>query len=151
MGKEGKRDSALKLVGIVGEIVECYMMSERDICDRNGITQGEGKLISKISSGNPVYVNSLSDGLGLSKSRISRLIESMRNKGLVSKTENENDHRFNNLVLTDRGKNIKNIFLEDRVKRCLEIITPISDDHIAQLIPLLEILKAEFNKYKEKL
>jgi DNA-binding MarR family transcriptional regulator len=151
MGKEGKRESALKLVGIVAEIVECYMMSEREICERNGITQGEGKLISKISTGEPVYVNSLSEDLGLSKSRISRLIESMRNKGIVAKSENENDHRFNNLVLTEKGKKIKNLFLEDRVKRCLEIITPISEDHISQLIPLLGVLKAEFSKYKEKL
>lgn len=151
MGNKGMRDQALDLVGIVADIVECYMMSEKDICERNGITQGEGRLIAKIEAENPVYVNILADDLGLSKSRISRLIESMRKKNIVKKTENEQDHRFNNLVLTAKGMKIKDLFLEDRVKRCTEIITPLNDKTVSEMIPMLKLLRVEFTAYKDRL
>lgn len=151
MTKEFYKEKANELVVIVGEIVDCYTMSERKICEGHGITQGEGRLIAKMNLEDQYYVNFLAEELDLSKSRISRLVESLRKKGIIDKTENEEDHRYNNIVLTQKGKDIRNAFLVDRINRCIEIISPIDQKNIETLLPQLYLLRTEFIRYKNQL
>jgi DNA-binding MarR family transcriptional regulator len=89
--------------------------------------------------------------LELSKSRICRLVESLRRKKIVTKVENDKDHRYNNIKLTKKGTDVRDSFLNDRLQRCLTIITPIDDSKLDTLIPLLNMLQDEFTRYKEEL
>ncbi len=74
-----------ELIEIIASVVDCYTMSERELCQRNGITAGEGKLISYMEITNEYYVNKMAEDLELSKSRICRLVESLRKKKIISK------------------------------------------------------------------
>ena len=146
-----KEEYARKLVALVAEIVDCYTMSEQDLCFRNGITHGESKLIAHMKPENEFYVHSMATDLELSKSRICRLVESLRRKKIVTKVENDKDHRYNNIKLTKKGIEVRDSFLNDRLQRCLTIITPIDDSKLDNLIPLLNMLQDEFTRYKEEL
>ncbi len=142
---------AEQLIEIIAEVVDCYTMSERELCERNGITAGEGKLISYMDVDEMYHVNNMAKDLELSKSRICRLVESLRKKKIISKIENTEDHRYNNIKLTELGTKIRDSFLHDRMGRCMNIITPIEEQKVQELIPLLGNLRSEFNRYKQDL
>lgn len=68
------------------------------------IFQGEGAVLLCLKHcPGPVNPSVISDIVGLSRARVTNIINSLRQKGLVSLEQDENDRRKSNVMLTDKG------------------------------------------------
>lgn len=150
MNKKNLEQTSLKLLDSMYCLVHCFMESETEICKKRKITNAESKIINSINPDSENYVNKIADTLQLSKSRISRLVSSLKRKGLIAKKENDMDHRFNIISLTAKGIEIKQQLFQDKVNRCMDTLTFIPAQSHTNIIENLDTLKKAYDQYKEQ-
>ena len=131
-------------------LTRCFMEGEAQLCKNRRITNAESKIIHMISPDGENYVNRIADTLKLSKSRISRLVSSLKRKGLIAKKENEDDHRFNIISLTAKGQELKDLVYRDKLNRCAETLSLVPEKHHTNVLGSLDMLKNAFEKYKSR-
>jgi DNA-binding MarR family transcriptional regulator len=142
-------ETASQLLTKMESLFRCFTESETEICRNRKITNAESKIIHAITPGGENYVNKIAENLKLSKSRISRLVSSLKRKGLIAKKENDEDHRFNVISLTAKGQELKNIVYKDKLNRCMETLSLVPEKSYTSLLSNLEALKNAFDQYKE--
>lgn len=130
-------------------LLRCFTESETELCKNRKITNAESRIIHSINPGGDNYVNKIASDLKLSKSRISRLVSSLKRKGLIAKKENDEDHRFNVISLTAKGQELKNLVYQDKLNRCMETLSLVPEKVYPNLLANLETLKNAFDQYKE--
>lgn len=68
--------------------------------------QGEGAVLICLQHSNgPIYPSTISDLVNLSRARVTNIINSLRQKGLVNLEQDENDRRKSLVTLTEKGIN----------------------------------------------
>jgi len=77
---------------------------EKEFAGKNGITINEGMLLCCLKDGSPKSANELCDFVGLSNSRVSRVITTVENKGYITRSMGKEDKRQMIFCLTDLGK-----------------------------------------------
>jgi len=150
LSKKNLEQTALKLLDSMYSLVHCFTESETEVCRKRKITNAESKIINSINSDGENYVNKIAETLQLSKSRISRLVSSLKRKGLIAKKENDLDHRFNIISLTAKGAEIKQQLFQDKLNRCMDTLSFISSEIHSDLITKLSTLKKAYDRYKEE-
>ena len=69
--------------------------------------QGEGAvLICLQHSEGPIYPSTISEKVGLSRARVTNIINSLRQKGLVNLEQDETDRRKSIVTLTEKGEKL---------------------------------------------
>lgn len=150
MNKKNLEQTALKLLDSMYSLVHCFTESETEVCRKRKITNAESRIINSINPDDENYVNTIAETLQLSKSRISRLVSSLKRKGLIAKKENDLDHRFNIISLTVKGAEIKQQLFQDKLDRCMDTLSFISSEIHSDLITKLSVLKKAYDQYKEE-
>ncbi|MDH6307114.1 DNA-binding MarR family transcriptional regulator [Dysgonomonas sp. PFB1-18] len=77
---------------------------EKEFAEKNGITINEGMLLCCLKDGKPKSANELCDFVGLSNSRVSRIITTVEAKGYIERTMGTTDKRQMIFTLTELGK-----------------------------------------------
>ncbi len=77
---------------------------EKEFAETNGITINEGMILCCMKDGNPKLASELSDFVGLSGSRVSRVINTIENKGFIVRQMGIADKRQMIFSLTESGK-----------------------------------------------
>lgn len=77
---------------------------EKQFSEETGITINEGALLCCLKDGIPKSANELCDFIGLSGSRVSRIIHSIEEKGYILREMGVSDKRQMIFTLTDAGK-----------------------------------------------
>ena len=77
---------------------------EKDFADKNGITINEGMVLCCLKDGSVKSANELCDFIGLSNSRVSRVINSVEEKGFITREMGKKDKRQMFFKLTGSGK-----------------------------------------------
>lgn len=86
------------------DIYKALYQFEKDFSESNGITINEGMILCCLKEGKSKAANELCDFVGLSNSRVSRVINSVESKGYISRQMGETDKRQMIFTLTSLGK-----------------------------------------------
>lgn len=70
------------------------------------ITPDEWFVVSKLNHTSSTNQNEIAEGLGLSKVKVTRLIEQLERNELIRRESEDSDRRFKNVSLTDTGKSL---------------------------------------------
>jgi len=131
---------ANKMIDVTKGFVELYNLTARKLYDEHSITMSESRILTGIDAEKNISINSLADELGLSKGRVSRVVESLRKKGLIEKEENKEDRRYYNIKLTPEGREVRNQFIVNRLQLSKRILSKVDDDILCKLVPIFEVL-----------
>lgn len=77
---------------------------EKHFLKQTGMTINEGALLCCLKEGKPKSANELREFIGLSNSRVSRIIQGMEEKALIFRAMGVADKRQMFFTLTDAGK-----------------------------------------------
>ena len=77
---------------------------EKEFAETNGITINEGMILCCLKDGKPKSANELYDFVGLSGSRVSRVINTVEQKGLITREMGVKDKRQMIFSLTESGR-----------------------------------------------
>lgn len=86
------------------DIYKALYNFEKEFAEQNGITINEGMLLCCLKDGKPKSANELCDFVGLSNSRVSRVINSVEEKGYINREMGTTDRRQMIFTLTESGK-----------------------------------------------
>lgn len=87
---------------------------EKEFAERNGITINEGMVLCCMKDGRSRAANELCDFIGLSNSRVSRIITTVESKGYIVREMGTTDKRQMIFSLTEEGKiKIKEMMKQD--------------------------------------
>jgi DNA-binding MarR family transcriptional regulator len=86
------------------DIYKSLYSFEKDFADKNGITINEGMILCCMKDGKARSANELCDFLGLSNSRVSRVINAVETKGYITRQMGIKDKRQMIFSLTQEGK-----------------------------------------------
>ncbi len=85
------------------DIYKALYAYEKQFAEEAGITINEGALLCCLKDGKPKSANELADFIGLSGSRVSRIIHSLEEKGFILREIGIFDKRQMIFTLTDAG------------------------------------------------
>lgn len=88
----------------IKDIYKALYTYEKQFLKLTGITINEGALLCCLKENKPKSANELRDFIGLSNSRVSRIIQGMEEKGFISRVMGVSDKRQMFFSLTDGGK-----------------------------------------------
>ncbi len=86
------------------DIYKALYSYEKQFAEEAGITINEGALLCCMKDGKPKSANELCDFIGLSGSRVSRIIHTMEEKGFILREIGVSDKRQMIFTLTDTGR-----------------------------------------------
>lgn len=86
------------------DIYKALYNFEKRFAEANGITINEGMLLCCLKDEKPKLANELCEFVGLSNSRVSRVINSIETKGYILREIGANDKRQMVFTLTQSGK-----------------------------------------------
>nr|WP_297169155.1 winged helix DNA-binding protein [uncultured Dysgonomonas sp.] len=94
------------------DIYKALYNFEKEFADKNGITINEGMILCCLKDGKPKSANELCEFIGLSNSRVSRVINTVETKGYIVREMGIVDKRQMIFTLSESG--------ERKVKEMLE-------------------------------
>ena len=147
---EYNTDVSGRLPALVKKLLQCFTMTQISICKKYNLTVAEAALVSAIDPMRKVCSTALEERQDLSKGRISRIMESLKKKGCLSKSEHHDDRRLNIIELTDRGREIRRAIIEEQAAQCRLVLAHVSEDKRAMILPALEQLVAALEQYKRE-
>ena len=86
------------------DVYKALYTFEKEFADKNGITINEGMILCCLKDGSSKSANELCGFIGLSNSRVSRVINSVEEKGYITRSMGVTDKRQMIFTLTDSGK-----------------------------------------------
>jgi len=94
----------MKEICSLKDIYKALYNFEKEFADKNGITINEGMILCCMKDGIPKSANELCDFVGLSNSRVSRVINTIESKGYIAREMGVKDKRQMIFSLTKEGK-----------------------------------------------
>jgi DNA-binding MarR family transcriptional regulator len=120
------------------------------LCEgRFGITRREWRFLSMLARDGALSPSALADRAGLDRARVSRVIGSMSDKGLVERQPRPSDRRQAIVQLTARGLSlVQELFplVAEINARALQGLSPQQRQQLDELIELLTRQTADFNR-----
>ena len=89
--------------GLLREVARMYTRAQRVVADCCRTTNTQCHLLTELSHSGPLSLSELGTRVSLEKSWVSRAVEAMVERGLVSKEPNPSDARSWLVTLTDEG------------------------------------------------
>jgi len=86
------------------DIYKALYQFEKEFSDNNGITINEGMILCCLKDGKEKTANELCEFVGLSNSRVSRVINSVETKGYIVRQMGTTDKRQMIFTLTESGR-----------------------------------------------
>ncbi|HTU15998.1 MAG TPA: MarR family transcriptional regulator [Solirubrobacterales bacterium] len=99
--------------------------------DRHGLTFVQFKALMSLSSADPEdppYLQELAEELGASMPSLSRAIDGLVRKDLVSRIEDPEDRRRRRISLTESGREIANHFFQSRASGVVRFASSLSEE-----------------------
>ena len=134
-----------KLIDLIIELKKGYMEDEKQIRTLCNVSLAEYQGIMKINTTERITCNILSEKMGLSISRGSRIIDSLVRKGYLLRTENPEDRRSFVLSLSSKGTEIKKQIEQERNNFEYRIRKNLSVREVKLIKEGLELIAKVFN------
>lgn len=102
------------IMGIVYQMKKKCAHIDQKLMDELGISQSELLFFSSLEECSVISSYELARAMGLSPSRVSRVVDKLVNSGYLDRATDSSDRRAITLCLTAKGKEIKNKIDEER-------------------------------------
>ncbi len=135
-----------KLIDLIIELKKGYMEDEKQIRTLCKVSLAEYKAILEIKTTEIITCNVLSEKMGLSISRGSRIIDSLVRKGYLLRMENPEDRRSFVLSLSSKGTEIKKQIEQERNNYEYRIRKNLSVREVKLIKEGLELIAKAFNQ-----
>jgi MarR family transcriptional regulator, organic hydroperoxide resistance regulator len=121
------------ILGIVYEMKKkCAHVDQRLMVELN-LSQSEYLFFSSLDSCQVISSNELSKNMGLSASRVSRVVDKLVVNGYLDRNTDTSDRRAITLCLTPKGKEIKSMIDRERLKCEEQLLQVIPSDEVEKL------------------
>jgi DNA-binding MarR family transcriptional regulator len=107
----------IRIIDLVIALKHSCMTKEDSIREEFVLSPAEYRGILSINPGEVVKGSELSEKMGLSVSRGSRVIEKLTQKGYLKRTGDSNDRRCLTIALADKGQKVK-IKIDKMLEQC---------------------------------
>lgn len=94
----------MESICVLKDIYKALYQFEKDFSDLHHLTINEAMLLCCLKEGNSKTAGSLCEYIGLSNSRVSKVITSVENKGFIDREISKEDKRQMLFCLTETGK-----------------------------------------------
>lgn len=94
----------MESICIIKDIYKTLYQFEKAFADVHEITINEAMLLCCLKEGEAKSAGTISEYIGLSNSRVSKVITAVENKGFIRRNINQDDKRRMFFVLTSTGK-----------------------------------------------
>lgn len=94
----------MERICVIKDIYKALYRFERDFAEEHGITINEAMVLCSLKEGETRTAGALSEYVGLSNSRVSKVITAVENKGYVRREIAQHDKRQMVFSLTDEGR-----------------------------------------------
>ena len=129
-----------RIIDYVFQLKKKCLMEEGAIGREVGLSPSEIHCIEAIHPGESVSGNTLSERMGLSPSRGSRVIDHIIGKGLLVREEDPEDRRISAVTLTDKGMQVRHR-VELAKRACeMKITSQMESEQIDQIKQGLKVL-----------
>jgi DNA-binding MarR family transcriptional regulator len=134
------KSASLQLAEITHELFSNCNEKETRYISQFGVSIVEAKTLRKLNDFDSLTVNQLANELRLTSSRITRIIDSLVDKGLVLRESDKNDRRVYNLSLSKKGKVFTKRLIEGYEKIHEEILENIPEKNHEEMLHALRLL-----------
>ena len=145
-GTEVDNEMEKNLVDLIIELKKGCMENENQIRTLCNISLAEYKAILEIETTERITCNVLSEKMGLSVSRGSRIIDNLVRKGYLLRMENPEDRRSFVLSLSSKGAEIKKQIEQERNNCEYRLRKNLSTREVELIKKGLEIIAKAFNQ-----
>ena len=135
-----------KLIDLIIELKKGYLEDEKQIRTLCKVSLAEYKAVLEINKTERITCNVLSEKMGLSISRGSRIIDSLVRKGYLLRMENPEDRRSFVLSLSSKGTEIKKQIEQERNNYEYRIRKNLSVREVKLIKEGLELIAKAFNQ-----
>lgn len=126
----------MESICVLKDIYKALYQFEKDFSDVHHITINEAMLLCCLKEGYSKTAGSISEYIGLSNSRVSKIITSVENKGFIDREISKEDKRQMLFCLTETGKkkvahmqssdlNIEELYIQ--LRACIQRMNPLSE------------------------
>lgn len=91
-------------------------------------------------------MSQLAESVGTTPPTVTKLVRDLENKGLVTRTLDEQDGRASILTLTDKGRQTLEAIIQARLEGLQNVLTEWSSEDIEKLDQLFERLRADMRR-----
>lgn len=136
-----------KNIGILCRQLNLYINRELEKYD---ITASEIMYLGSLSIKDGVTQEELATEFGVDKAAVTRTLNSLENKGLIRRKNNENDKRSKCVFITEKAKVYEDVLSSIQEKWYKETFGDFDESDIEKLSALLESVSKKTKKINEK-
>jgi DNA-binding MarR family transcriptional regulator len=122
MNDPGKSDLAEKMADLTFSLLEQCQVKQERIAATLGLTVSEFKLLRALKQNKSIPAGELAKRVELSSSRLTRILDGMVKKGIVTREAAEDDRRVIEISLTEAGRGIQESLNEKYVQTHQDIL-----------------------------
>jgi DNA-binding MarR family transcriptional regulator len=132
-------EKARALTDLFTQLMRRFQMQESEFFRslESELSLQELKVIFFLNRGQPSIMREIADCLNLSVSTMTRLIDRLVSKDLVTRRRPEDDRRIVNVELTAKGREVTNWQDQKHMQLCRVILRALSETDQQQLLDLL--------------
>jgi DNA-binding MarR family transcriptional regulator len=136
---------------LINEVQRCCEDKRLYESHRLGIPYAEIKCLMLFENERYLTVKGIAERLDVAKSRVTKLVNSVFDKGLIDRTDDPNDARIKLLRLTPEGKKVVASIKEFQQDLLGKILSRLDSEERGKVITGLELLRSAMEMVKESL
>jgi DNA-binding MarR family transcriptional regulator len=129
----GEKELEKRIIDYIFQLKKKCLIEEGLIGKEVGLLPSEIHCVEALSGGENISGHHLSERMGLSPSRGSRVIDGLIDKGLLVRNVDPEDRRYNLISLTEKGESVREN-VEKAKKICEQKITSQMDKNQIELL-----------------
>jgi len=150
MKNANNKPYSTQLSDITSRLFGNCQLKETRHASNYGVSIVEFRCIKILSKHKQLTVNQLARQMALTSSRITRIIDNLIKKQLVTRTGEQTDRRIFNLALSPKGERLSTEMIQSYTKIHEEILTNIPTEYQQPMIKILTQLNSSIEKWLEK-
>ena len=145
-----KRRQAEQMADLTFELLEHCQYKREHIADQLKLTVVEFKLFRAFRTDPMLSVNELAERLGLSPSRLTRIIDGLEEKRFVRRTIGSQDRRVMEITLTEQGRKVQRQLEDTYVRTHEDILKLLPSGATESVILAMEKLRDAMKMWVEQ-
>lgn len=137
--------------GLMEELVDCCQMRTAYLARQFATSQAEMRALLLFSGERYLTAKSIAAALDVSKSRVTKIIESLIKKGLVQRVPDPADARVKLISLTQEGETRMESIAQVNSELHLNVLTDLEPEERKQVLRSLELLRAGMEVAKTRM
>lgn len=142
---------ALELAELTRELSNCCLDKETKMCRSFGINSADGRVIASMLREKLTTSSAIAQQLGIGNSRITPLIDRLVKKGMVVRTECDDDRRVRRLELTSEGREVARNLMAFEASLHRRLLEHFPERERERLLSTLKSLRGAMNEIRQSI